>query len=202
MKGGSNAMAKRISLPEPRTTSEVSVEEAINNRRSTRQFKEEDLSLKEISQLLFAGQGITNKYPAFRAAPSAGATYPLELFVATKDGIYRYIPKGHKLEQIEEKDIRTDLAKAALGQASISEAPVNIIICAEYKRTSKRYGERATRYVHIEAGHVAENILLQAVALTLGGVPIGAFYDDKVKLVLDLPEELDPLYIIPIGHAK
>ncbi|MFC1560023.1 SagB/ThcOx family dehydrogenase [Candidatus Margulisiibacteriota bacterium] len=195
-----DALAKYVKLPNPAVSGKMSVEEAINNRRSVRQFKEEALSMEHISQLLFAAQGITNKYPPYRAAPSAGATYPLELYIVMEDGTYQYQPKKHRLKLIIKKDLRTDLAKAALGQAVVAKAPMDIVICADYRRTIRRYKERGERYVHMEAGHVAENIHLQAAALKLGSVPIGSFHDDDIKLLLNLHKSLTPLYIIPVGH--
>jgi len=138
----------------------------------------------------------------FRAAPSAGATYPIEIRAVTPDGIFRYVPEGHKLIQEKTGDLRRELSQAALSQSFIAEAPCNFVISAVYERTTMRYGERGIRYVHIEVGHAAENIHLQAVALGLGSVPIGAFYDEKVTAVLDLPDNEVPLYIIPVGYPR
>jgi len=191
-----------IILPESRLKSDISLEEALKSRRSKRQFQAKDLKLEDISQILWAAQGITETGTGFRTAPSAGALYPLELFVVKSDGLFHYIPEGHKLEKLGSSDLRTELMKASLLQKSISEAPVNIIITAIYERTTVKYGSRGIRYVHIEAGHVCQNILLQATALGLGAVPIGAFYDDNVQKVLNLSEEYIPLYIIPVGYIK
>jgi len=191
-----------IILPESRLKSDISLEEALKSRRSKRQFQAKDLKLEDISQILWAAQGITETGTGFRTAPSAGALYPLELFVVKSDGLFHYIPEGHKLEKLGSSDLRTELMKASLLQKSISEAPVNIIITAIYERTTVKYGSRGIRYVHIEAGHVCQNILLQATALELGAVPIGAFYDDNVQKVLNLSEEYIPLYIIPVGYIK
>lgn len=191
-----------IILPEPYLKSDTSLEEALKNRRSKRQFHERDLKLEDISQILWAAQGITETGTGFRTAPSAGALYPLELFVVKSDGLFHYIPDSHKLEKLGSSDLRTELMKASLLQKSISEAPVDIVITAIYERTTGKYGSRGIRYVHIEAGHVCQNILLEATALGLGAVPIGAFHDDDVQKVLNLPEEYIPLYIIPVGYAK
>ncbi len=192
---------KEIILPAPTLEGNVSVEEAIKRRRSVRSFKKESLTIEQISQLLWSAQGITGTLHgfSFRAAPSAGALYPLEVYTVVKAGIYHYIPAEHKLVLIKEGDFRRKLANAGLSQSAISTAPLDIVITAVYERTTVKYGERSIRYVHIEVGHVAENILLQATSLGLGSVTIGAFYDEKVKNVLGCSEEEVPLYIIPVG---
>ena len=195
------AKEKEIILPQPITKGKVSLEEAIFKRRSQREFQRKDLSLEQIGQLLWAAQGITAKRGGFnfRAAPSAGALYPLELYALTKDGLYHYIPEGHKLENLSDRDLRGDLADAALGQGSVASSALDIVICAVYERVTSKYGQRGVRYVHIEAGHAAQNIHLQAVALGLGSVPIGAFSDEGVQKTLGLPKDHEPLYIIPVG---
>lgn len=189
-----------VALPAPQTEGEVSVEEALARRRSVRRFGSRDLTPEQISQLAWAAQGITEPTRGLRTAPSAGATYPLELYLVKGDGVYHYVPQGHKLRQLSGEDKRADLAAAALGQAWVRQAAVNFVIAAVYQRTSTRYGERAERYVHMEAGHVAQNLHLEAVALGLGSVPIGAFRDQSVSKVLELPSEQAPIYIIPVGH--
>ncbi len=189
-----------IKLPPPKLDGKMSVEKAIYLRRSIRSYKKRELTWEEIGQLLWAGQGITDKKRGFRAAPSAGATYPLELYIIIKDGIYHYIPNEHKLIKIKDGNFKKDLYEACLHQDWVFEAPLNIIITANFERTTRYYGERGIRYVWIEAGHVAENIHLQAVALGLGSVPIGAFYDNKIKEILGVKEA--PLYVIPVGEPK
>lgn len=193
---------EEIKLPNPNLKGKTSVEECILKRRSKRSYFEKEPSLEQISQLCWAAQGLTEKKAGFRSAPSAGALYPLELYLVKNNGLFRYIPEGHKLVKLKPDDLRDELCKAALYQEFVKEAPLNFIITAVYSRTTKRYGERGVMYVHIEVGHVAENIHLQSVALGLGSVPIGAFYEDEVKKVLSLPEEETPLYIIPVGYPK
>ncbi len=193
---------KIISLSEPKLKGGLSLEEAINLRRSKRNFVEKDLTLDQISQLLWACQGITDKRRGLRAAPSAGATYPLEIYLLNREGLFHYIPNGHRLEKILDKDIRQELCNAALGQSPIRDAPVDIVICAIFERTTSVYGRRAQAYVFIEAGHAAENIHLQAVSLGLGSVPIGAFDDDFVRDVLKLKDPTRPIYIIPVGYTR
>jgi len=194
--------AKIISLPEPKTLGKMSIEESILRRRSERSYLDTDLSLEQLSQILWSAQGITDQSFGFRAAPSAGALYPLQIYVVKKDGVFRYIPDGHKLVQLSEEDKRPSLVRASLGQSFIREAPVDIVISANFAITHAKYGARAFRYVCMEIGHVAENIHLQVVALGLVSVPIGAFWDDVVKKTIDLPDNQDPLYIISIGYLK
>ena len=199
--GTASPQAEEIALPAPRLKGEMSLEEILAARRSVRQFTEEELTLEEISQLLWAAQGITAAWGG-RTAPSAGALYPLEVCVATADGLYHYVPQGHKAVVESRAELRGELWQAGLNQNAIREAPAVFVITSVYARTEKKYGERAERYVRLEAGHAAQNLLLQAVALGLGGVPIGAFYDDQVQSALSLPSDHEPLYLIPIGHPR
>lgn len=194
--GGDNV----ILLPAPDFTN-VSIEECMARRRSIRGYKDKELSLQQISNILWAAQGITEQRNEFRTVPSAGATFPLEVFVAKKDGLYRYVPTSHALKQEAAKDIRKDIAEVALGQGFISDAGLVVVITALFERTARRYGGRAARYVHMEAGHCAQNIHLEAVALGLGSVPVGAFRDDDLAKLLKLKDE-EPLYIIPVGVPK
>ncbi len=193
-------MAKEIKLPKPKEKGFTSIEETLNKRRSVRDYKRGPLSLEQVSQLLWAASG-GNLYR--RTAPSAGATYPLETYLVSGEVeglipvIYHYSSSGHSLEMTKEQDVRNRLSRAALGQEMIEEAPVNIIIAADYGRTTGHYGQRGNRYVHMEVGHVGQNVSLQAIALGLGTVMIGAFEDEQVKEVLGIKEE--PLYIIPVG---
>ncbi len=195
-----------IKLPPPQSKGKVSLEEAIAKRRSIRRYRSEPLTPPQLSQILWSAQGMTGA-GRYRAAPSAGATYPLEIFVAVgkqgveglETGIYHYEVDTHSLTLHQPSDLRLDLAKAALDEGSIAAAPVDIVICALYTRTSYRYGRRGERYVHIEVGHVGQNIHLQAVALGLATVEIGAFYDEEVRKVLRLEEQIRPLYIMPVG---
>ena len=201
---------ERVPLPPPRGKGPVSVEEAIAKRRSTREYSREPLSLGELSQLLWSVQGVTDPARRLRAAPSAGATFPLEVYAVVGErgveglraGVYRYDPGTHSLELVVEGDLRRGLASAALGQEWVEEAPVNIVITAIYERTTWRYGERGIRYVHMEVGHAGQNLYLQATALGLGTVAVGAFYDEEVRGVLKLPGDRRPLYIMPVGRPR
>ncbi len=194
-----------IELPEPRQRSGTSIEETLVKRRSTREYTSEPLTLLELSQLLWACQGVTDPR-GYRTAPSAGALYPLEIYVVTgeveglPEGVYKYSPPEHQLSKVQAEDKRPELSRAALGQACVEEAAVDIVITAVYKRTTTKYGDRGVRYVHIETGHAAQNLCLQATALDLGVVTVGAFQDDQVKEILGLPDDEQPLYIIPVGR--
>jgi SagB-type dehydrogenase family enzyme len=193
---------KNIKLPEPKQKGTISLEECIQKRRSKRNFTPDPLSLEEISQLLWSMQGITEPERGLRAAPSAGALYPLEIYVVKSDGLFHYQPNGRLLETLGNKDIRPDLSRAALGQSFVAQAPVDFVICAVFERITSKYGERGVMYTHIEAGHAAQNLHLQAVALGLGSVPVGAFREEAVSKTLSLPADHKPLYILPVGHPS
>jgi len=195
------SLVGEIPLPTPSQRGEVSLEEALTRRRSIREFTEEELTSAEISGLLWAGQGITAPR-GFHTAPSAGALYPLELYVAMGEGVYHYLPQRHRLAVLLPEDMRLGLWEAGLKQDALREAPGIMVIAAVYARTEAKYGLRAGRYFRLEAGHAAQNILLQATALDLGAVPIGAFYDQKVQEALALPSDHEPLYLIPVGHRR
>jgi SagB-type dehydrogenase family enzyme len=193
-----------IKLPEPKYKGSVSVEEAISRRRSVREFSSKGITLEELSQILWAAQGITGEEWGYklRSVPSAGALYPIEIYVATGEGIYRYLPEKNSLEQVRKEDTRKALYEASLHQEFIKDAPVVIVIAAVFERTKSKYGERGTRYVYIEAGHVSQNIYLQCESLGLGAVAVGAFYDEAVQKVLKLPRDHEPVYIMPIGRKR
>jgi len=188
--------ASEIALPPPVTAGKVSVEEALAKRRSVRKFSDKELTIEQIGQLAWAAQGITEPTRGLRTAPSANATYPLEIYLVKRDGVYHYIPRGHKLSRLATEDRRAELC----GQASVKSAPLDIVITAAYGRVKDRFGARAERFALIEAGHVAQNIHLQAVALGLGSVSVGGYDDQVVANTLKLPAGETPLYIIPVGH--
>jgi SagB-type dehydrogenase family enzyme len=188
-----------IMLPDVPGTGAVSVEEAIWRRRSVRGFRREPLDQGAVSQLLWAAQGITEPVYGLRSAPSAGATYPLEIYIATGEHLARYLPDGHRIVVLHRRDVRGALAGACLDQEWVGEAPAVFIFVAEIARTAGRYGGRAERYVDIEVGCASENLMLQAAALGLGSVPVGAFEDDEVHDVLDLPKSWVPLLVVPVG---
>ena len=197
-----SSSASILRLPPPEQKGQMSLEEALARRRSVREFTPEALTERELSQLLWAAQGITHA-EGLRTAPSAGALYPLELYVASAGGFYRYEPRPHQLTQLSERDLRAAMRRASLGQDAITQAPAVFVIAAVYERISGKYGAaRAPRYVHMEVGHAAQNLFLEAVARGLGGVPVGAFEDDALHKALELPMDHRPLYLIPVGHPR
>lgn len=201
-------------LPAPLLSGKVSVEEALSKRRSHRSFTNEAISAEDISQILWSAYGITHPlsgYPqtqgGLRTAPSAGALYPLKIYVligrvkGIEPGVYRYSSKEHKLARVIDRDVRDQLADAALRQEMISTAPVVIFYSADFSLNTRKYGERGReRYVCMDLGHSAQNVYLQAEALHLGTCAIGAFNDAEVRAVMQLPENEEPLYIMPIGQ--
>lgn len=203
--------ASIIKLPNPEIGTSVSVEEAIQKRRSVRRYTNESISLQDVSQILWAAQGITDTSTNFRAAPSAGHTYPLEVYILVgkngvsglSEGVYHYVPSTHSLEKILDKDVRSDLSQAANGQPWVKEAPVNIIITGNYQKMMDKYKDKtlSTRFTDMEAGHVGQNIYLEVEARNLATVALGSFKDDQVHSILHIPESETTLYIFPVGHS-
>jgi SagB-type dehydrogenase family enzyme len=206
-----------IKLPSPQLKGNVSLEETILKRRAVRRYRRDPLNLFQLSQILWSAQG-TMGSGGVRAAPSAGGTYPMEIFtfvgkqavIASElkqapeelpAGIYHYEADSHSLSLNKPADLRSDLTRAALDQDFIFDAPVSIVICALYHRTFYRYGRRGERYVHIEVGYVGENIHLQTVALGLATVEVGAFHDEEVRKVLGVDGQTKLLSIMPLGKA-
>lgn len=209
--GMGDAMKReKIVLPEPRYEGKVSVEQAINQRRTVRSFRPDTLTPIQLSQLLWAAQGITDKKRGLRSAPSGGALYPLDVYVVVGrnsvtelgEGIYLYLPNEHALRKLTEGDRRKDVARAALGQDWIAQAPVVLAITAEYRRITGKYGERGVRYAQIEVGHVGQNIFLEAEALGLGAGIVGAFDDRSMAEAIGTLAGHEPLSIMPIGYKK
>jgi SagB-type dehydrogenase family enzyme len=199
--------SEMAALPLASLTGTVSLEEVLSRRRSVREYSDELLSLKEISQLLWAGQGITAEWGG-RTAPSAGGLYPLELYIVVKKadeltaGVYKYVPQSHTLSVIKQGDINQELTAAALEQEWVKNAPAVFIISGVFSRTTSKYGERGEQYVYMEAGHAAQNICLQAAALNIGTVTVGAFNDDGVARCVGMGVGETPLYIIPAGKMS
>lgn len=186
-------------LPPPVTTGDTALEAAIESRRSVRDLVGPPLSDEQLGQLLWAAQGITDT-TGLRAAPSAGATYPLEVYAVTRVGVARYDPARHGLVGHLDGDRRAAVMAATGGQAWVADAPLIVVLAAVEARTAQRYGDRAHRFVLLEVGHAAQNLLLQATALGLAGTPVGAFDDRELARALALPEDEAPLYLVPIGH--
>jgi len=194
-----------MKLPEPRRKGDVSLEESIARRRSVRTYQPGPVTIGEVSQLLWAAQGITGDN-GFRAAPSGGATYPLETYLIAGSvtglapALYHYEPASHSLTLVKEGDLRAELSEIALGQPCVREAAAVVVLSAVYERTTERYGDRGKMYVHMDIGHAAENLLLQAAALGLAGVPVGAFRTRTLAGLLGFSEAETPLYLLPIGR--
>lgn len=196
-----------VALPRPDLKHGIPLNSALKARRSHRRFSKKALSLSNLSQLLWSAQGITHLL-GFRTAPSAGARYPLEIYIVAgnvdelRPGIYHYQPGSHQLQRVATGDQRQALAHAAGNQSSIARAAVTLVISAVPGRTEKKYGSRATRYVHIEAGSAAQNIYLQAASLQLGTVFVGSFVDNEVKRIVQFPADHEPVGLMPVGHRR
>jgi SagB-type dehydrogenase family enzyme len=194
-----------IELPQPRTDSGTSLEQALRQRRCTRSFAAAQLTLAQAAQLLWSAQGITGR-EGLRSAPSAGALYPLELYLvaaSVKDlpaGVYHYRPDEHRLAAHGDTDMHIALAHAALDQPAVMEAAAVVVFTSVHERTMRKYGQRGIQYAHIEVGHAAENLFLQAVALGLHTVVVGAFEDDAASNALELPDNQVPLLLMPVGR--
>jgi len=199
----SDAVRAEVALPRPEHEGMLSVESAVSGRRSVRRFSKEVVTLEQLSQLLWSAQGVTGDDGFKRAAPSAGALYPMEIFVVAgrveglEPGVYWYVPTSHSLNLLSIGDHRGELSDEALSQECVVNAPVSIVIAGVYERTMEKYGERGVRYVHIEVGAVAENVYLQAESLGLGTTLVGAFSDEGVQSVLRA--DVSPLGIMPVG---
>ncbi|MHC4265657.1 MAG: nitroreductase family protein [Planctomycetota bacterium] len=193
---------RTIQLSDPNLTGSLSIERALAKRRSVRQFSPKELTYSQIGQLAWAGQGITDSAGGLRTAPSAGGLYPTTLYIAIKDGLFVYSPESHSLEQILGTDIRGRLAQAALNQNAVAEAACDIIVAGSISRLTPQYQNQSRKYMILEAGHVAQNILLQAVGLGLGSVAIGGFDINRVNDLCQMSRDMEPLYIISIGYPQ
>jgi len=210
-----------IKLPGPRIEGKISIEAALQNRRSVRAFTSDSLTFTDVAQILWATQGITEKFAdsqtewhgqailaGLRTAPSAGALYPLEVYLAAAKiadlhpGLYKYVPNEHALGKVLTGELINAISEAALKQNWINEAPAVIVITSVFERTAVKYGARSERYIQMECGAVCQNIYLQACALGIGTVLVGAFYDEKLKSVLQLPANESPLSIMPLGKIQ
>jgi SagB-type dehydrogenase family enzyme len=197
--GSAAATTPQESLPAPESAGGLAFHQVLTLRRSCRQFLERPLTAGQIAQLCWSGQGITSG-EGFRTAPSAGALYPIVLYVVDERGVFEYLPETHHLARRLSDDVRGRLQRAALGQEYVGNAPVCLVIAFDSARLSARYGRRSERYCWLEAGHVAQNILLQATSLHLAAVPVGAFHDGDVAATLQFPPRLQPAYLLPAGY--
>lgn len=198
-----------FNLPEPQLTGNMSVEQAIHDRRSVRRYSNEPLTLQDVSQILWAAQGITDQSTKFRTAPSGGHTYPLEVYIligkegvkGLNEGVYHYNPFNNTLEQILGNDLRSELSAE---NEWVKGAPVSIIITGNYQKMIDKYKDEklSTRFVDMEAGHAGQNIYLQVEARNLATVALGSFNDDQVHKILKIPANEKTLYIYPVGHPS
>jgi SagB-type dehydrogenase family enzyme len=202
------AAGEIISLPLPSLKGNVSVEEALQSRRTIRQFAHRPLSLQQVAQLLWATYGVTESRRGLRATPSAGALYPLDVYLVAGErqvgdlagGVYHYLPDKHGLNLVKTGELRPAVARVSLHQGWMAEAPIMVVITGEYARCTRKYGQRGIMYTHMESGHAAQNLFLQAEAQGLGVGIVGAFENRLVIQVLDLPANHDPLLIMPVGY--
>lgn len=190
-----------VTLPAPATTAGMPLDQALARRRSARSFLPDPLPTATLSQLLWAGQGITSA-DGKRTAPSAGALYPLELYVVTPQAVLHYLPSGHRAEVRASPDLRPRLQVAAFDQDTVGKAPDVIVVAGVPARTTGKYGARGNAYVEREAGHATQNILLEATALGLAAVPIGGLDPARASAVLALPPGQTVLYLIPVGRPS
>jgi len=198
-----------MQLPQPKIEGTVSVEQAIGQRRTVRAFSPQMLQLDQLSQLLWSAQGLTGGSGYKRSAPSAGALYPMDVYAVAgpgsvariEAGVYRYDPQGHMLSRVAKRDARDEVARACLSQMWMAQAPVNLVVTAEYSRITGKYGNRGLRYAMIEAGHIGQNLFLQAEALGLKAGIVGAYHDERLIEIMNLPRTHEPLLIMPIGYA-
>lgn len=196
-----SADTRRLPLARPQRQDAMSVAEALARRHSVRAFKDEPLSGQQVAQLCWAAQGIAQSGDELRVAPSAGGLYPMTVYVVRADGVYQYVPAQHELRAVLEGDVRPRLQAAALDQTCVGQAPLCLVIVMQLDRSARKYGRWAQRYCLMEAGHIAQNVLLQATAMGLGGTPVGAFEEHDVAQILKLPAALKPVYLIPLGIA-
>jgi len=201
-----SAFAAEIPLPKPILKGPVSLEETLARRRSVRSYTSDPLTINDVSQLLWAAQGVTAS-GGKRTAPSAGAAYPLDIYLMAGNvkelasGVYRYVPQRHALEKVAGGDLRLKIAQAALMQPWVGQAPATIIFAVNYGKMG-RYGNRGKMYADFEVGHAAQNLMLEAVALDLGTVAVGSFDEATVKGIINLPSIHTPVYLIPVGHPR
>lgn len=200
-----------IKLAEPVDDKSIYFKDLINKRHTVRDYRDTAVKIEDLSYILWAAYGF--KKDGGRTVPSAGALYPLNIYVAcgnlevkkseiAKRGLYAYEPYKHELVLIKDKDVRTSIARAALSQMWMAQAPCMIVITCEYSRITFKYRERGIRYAHMEVGNVSQNICLAAFNRGLGCGIVGAFYDSDVKAVLGIKDTHEPLLLIPVGYKK
>ena len=209
---GQRTVISTVNLPSPILEGNMSVEQAIQNRRSVRHYTNQSITLQDVSQLMWAAQGITDKANNLRSVPSAGQVYPLEVYIIVGNGgvtglgsgVYLYNPYNNTLEKTSGNDVRSDLSQAANGQVWVKNAPVDIVITGDYSKMVAKYKDETlcTRFVNLEAGHAGENIYLEAESRGLVTVALGSFKDDQVHTILGIPSNENTIYIMPVGYSS
>ena len=203
--------AECLNLPRISGKTDKDIWQVLQERRSHRKFTETGLALQDLSQLLWAAQGITAQAGNFffRTAPSAGALYPIETYIGinfvedVKPGIYHFSPSQFLLEKLYDAPPGQLIARAALGQRFLADCAVVFIWSAVFRRNMSKYGNRGLRYILMDAGHICQNLLLAAESLGLGACPVAAFFDDTMNDLLDLDsEEESVLYLAGVGHKS
>lgn len=188
-----------IELPPPQRSGGTSLEEALTERRSGREFAPGPLPIETIGQLLWAGQGVTDDR-GYRTAPSAGARYPLELYAVTATDVAHYLPDGHRVERRPDTTTLRELGDAAFDQQYVASAPLVVVVVGVPARTAAEYGNLAADFVEREVGHATQNVLLQATVLDLAAVPVGGFDPDRVARLLALGPGHEVHYLVPVGR--
>ncbi len=198
---GSSQIPSVVRLPEPKQNGQISLEQALQNRRSVRQFTDVPLTLEQISQLCWAAQGITEPNRGLRTAPSAGALYPIELYVVLPDGLFLYNPAKHELSLVAAGDLRNSVFNSSFNQRVVQKSPCTFIIAGDVKKIEARYRSRGAKFTYFEVGHIAQNIQLQAVTLGLGSVPIGVIDEKTIAQICKMPQGLEVMYLISVGNT-
>lgn len=208
------AGSQRVDLPRRDFALKAPLDDILQRRRSVREFVLGPLGLTAVGQLLHASYGlrgyrhVDEQWAYDRYSPSAGGLYPLELYVATQaveglpDGVYHYDARAHQLELMYTALVHSQVADITIGQQMIRDANLVIVISAIFERTMWKYGQRGYRYVWLEAGHLGQNLHLVSVALGLGAVAIGGFFDDEMNRLLELPGEEDAIYLVCVGQPQ
>jgi len=191
-----------VKLPQPQTNSTFPLDQALKERRSVRDFQIKELTGEQISTLLWAADGISDVKNGFRTAPSPGALYPIDLYLVKSDGLWLYNPAHNALKLVKTGDLRIELSKAALNQTVVATAPVDVVLVADLDRIKPKYSERSLQFCYLEAGHIAQNLALEAVALNLASVPVGGFVEVQANKLLALSSSQTVLYILPVGVKK
>jgi SagB-type dehydrogenase family enzyme len=192
--------SNRIELPKPDLSAGIPLNQALAGRRTPvpRAFLPTPLTKAELSQILWAANGLTGPEER-RTAPSAANQHYVHIFVTSAEGFFEYLPVGHQLQKISGEDLRAKFSN----QQAVTQAPTVLLLVGDYERAAVRYpGEKGPRFIALEGGHIAQNVLLEASALGLGAVPVGGFEPKDVNKAASLPAQQSSIYLLTIGHPK